>query len=164
MALRLTWNLQSGREERVGEKREENSHARNQCIWIHRIICPHSTVLRILPGDRLHLPFLSVGFSYLSWFYIQSEESSFIAIIAIIAFSLLRSRQWLPIASWISVNEIDHRLQDLPHTQQAHLTACCTLVFLFSSIKGAGHDSVHNFLCLPPQNRVDPYINIWQNF
>lgn len=164
MALWLTWSRLSGREERVVEKRKANSHARNQCMGAHRIICPHSTVLRILSGDRLHLPFLSAGFSYLSWFYIQSEESSFIAIIAIIAFSFQRSRQWLPIASWISVNEIDQRLQALPPTQQPHLTSCSTLDFLFSSIKGAGHDSVHNFPSLPPQDRVDPCINIWQNF
>lgn len=117
-----------------GEKREENSHPRNQCIRTHRIMCPHSTVLRTLSGDRFHLPFLSAGFSYSSCFYIQSEESSFFAIIAIIAFPFLRSRQWLPIASWISMNEIDHRLQALPSypTASARLLLYPGFSLLFS--------------------------------
>lgn len=47
----------------------------------------------------LHLPFLSTGLSFSSWFHTPSEESSFVAVIAILASSLLRTRQWLPIAS-----------------------------------------------------------------
>lgn len=68
-------------------------------ISTSRITSPHGAVLRILCGTRPHLPFLSAGFSYSRGFYAQSEESSFVAVIAMVASSLLRTRQWSPITS-----------------------------------------------------------------
>lgn len=121
MALRLTQVVRQGRE-RVWAG-GDNSHPRNQHKQSHGIMSPPGTVLRILRGTGLHLPFLSAGFFYSPLFYLQSEESSFVAVIAIIAFSLLRARQWFPIASCIGLNQIDHRLQPFP-VPSSHPSPC----------------------------------------